>query len=90
MFGVRVSVAENIRLLYLSISLCILMLCKFFLGGRGIWDFFWGRPPDVPRINTASKGAWPGSRDRFLNFGTPLYLWNSSRWKPEIWYVAVT
>ena len=36
MFGVRMSVAENICLLYLSISLCILMLCKFFLGEFGI------------------------------------------------------
>jgi len=50
MFGVRVFVAQNICLLYLSISLCILMVCKFFGGEFGI---FGGEsfPPEVPRIN---------------------------------------
>jgi len=52
MFGVRVSIAENICLLYLSISSCILMLCKILGWNLG---FFGGGtfPPDVPRINTA-------------------------------------
>ena len=50
MFGVRVFVAQNICLLYLSISSCILMLCKFLRGEFGI---FGGEtfPPYVPRIN---------------------------------------
>ena len=52
MFGVRVFVAQNICLLYLSISSCILMLCNFFWGG-GKFGIFGGEtfPPDVPRIN---------------------------------------
>jgi len=50
MFGVRVFVAENICLLYLSISSCILMLSKIFFGGD--LNFFGDVPPDVPRINT--------------------------------------
>jgi len=50
MFSVRVFVAQNICLLYLSISSCILMLCNFFGGEFGI---FLGEtfPPEVPRIN---------------------------------------
>ena len=50
MFGVRVFVAQNICLLYLSISSCILMLCKFFGGNLEFLEekLF---PPDVPRIN---------------------------------------
>ena len=52
MFSVRVFVAQNICLLYLSISLCILMLCNFFFGG-GEFGIFGGEtfPPEVPRIN---------------------------------------
>jgi len=52
MFGVRVFVAQNICLLYLSISSCILMLCKFFGGNL---EFLEGKlsPPEVPRINPA-------------------------------------
>jgi len=52
MFSVWVFVAQNICLLYLSISSCILMLCKFFGGEFGI---FGGKlsPPDVSRINPA-------------------------------------
>ena len=50
MFGVRVFVAQNICLPYLSITSCILMLCKFFGREFGI---FGGEtsPPDVPKIN---------------------------------------
>ena len=52
MFSVRVFVAQNICLLYLSISSCILMLCKFLLGGGNL-EFLGGNlsPPEVPRIN---------------------------------------
>ena len=53
MFGVRVFVAQNICLLYLSISSCILMLCNFFFFGGGNLEFLEGKlsPPEVPRIN---------------------------------------
>jgi len=51
MFGVRVFVAENICLLYLSISSCSLMRCKIFWGNL---EFLQGNvPPDVFRINIA-------------------------------------
>jgi len=53
---------------YLSISSCILMLCKF-LGG-GDLEFLEGKlsPPDVPRIN-------PGvSHFRLLKWETPSFI----------------
>jgi len=50
MFGVRLFVAQNICLLYLSISSCNLMLCKIFFGEN--LEFLGKKlPPDVPRIN---------------------------------------
>jgi len=52
MCGVRVFVAQNFCLLYLSISSCILMLCKIFWGEFEIFFLGGGLPPDVPRINT--------------------------------------
>ena len=56
MFGVRVFVAQNICLLYLSISSCIPMLRKIFFLGGGIWNFWKGNfPPDVPRINPVCR-----------------------------------
>jgi len=34
-----------------------------------------------------SNGAWPRSRDRSWNFGTPHYLWSGWSYGLEIWYV---
>ena len=51
MFGVRVFVAQNICLLYLSLR-AFLCSAKYFLGEFGIFFLGGGTfPPDVPRIN---------------------------------------
>jgi len=48
----------------------------------GVWMEYW---PANDKLK--SKGAWPTSRDRFWNFGTPPVFWNGWRWELEIWCV---